>query len=184
VKAASFAQDIAQAWGPLPPPVIAAYPFASDGQARKARADLERDLRFGWDMWTWARLQAAAGGKVWLYRFTQAPPFPAGSVRAGWGASHFAELWYMFGHLDQESWAWRAADRRLSDAMVSYWANFVRSGDPNDAGLPRWPVFTLAGAQVLQLGDPIAVGGVPELPTLQVFDAVYAQVRGAPVPAH
>jgi para-nitrobenzyl esterase len=184
VKAASFAQDIAQAWGPLPPPVIAAYPFANDDQARKARADLERDLRFGWDMWTWARLQAAAGGKVWLYRFTQAPPFPAGSVRTGWGASHFAELWYMFGHLDQESWAWRAADRRLSDAMVGYWANFVRAGDPNAAGLPRWPVFAVAGAQVLELGDPITVGGVPGLPALQVFDAVYAQVRGAPVPAH
>jgi hypothetical protein len=30
----------------------------------------------------------------------------------------------------------------------------------------------------------IAVGGVPELPTLQVFDAVDAQLRGAPVPAH
>jgi para-nitrobenzyl esterase len=90
----------------------------------------------------------------------------------------------MFGHLDQESWAWRAADRRLSDAMLGYWANFVRAGDPNDAGLPRWPVFTAAGAQVLQLGDPIAVGGVPELPTLQVFDAVYAQLRGAPLPAH
>jgi hypothetical protein len=58
----------------------------------------------------------------------------------------------------------------------------LRQRHPNGAGLPRWPVFAVAGAQVLQLGDPIAVGGVPELPALQVFDAVYAHVRGAPVP--
>jgi hypothetical protein len=33
---------------------------------------------------------------------------------------------------------------------------------------------------VLYLGDPITIGDVPNLRALQVFDAVYAQVRGAP----
>jgi hypothetical protein len=42
------------------------------------------------------------------------PPFPAGSVYAGWGASHFAELWYVFDHLDQSPWNWTAADRKLA----------------------------------------------------------------------
>ncbi|MFY9936228.1 MAG: hypothetical protein WAK33_05135, partial [Silvibacterium sp.] len=41
---------------------------------------------------------------VYYYSFRQKPPFPAGSVYEGWGASHFAELWYVFNHLNQEPW--------------------------------------------------------------------------------
>jgi para-nitrobenzyl esterase len=181
VTAANFTDELTRAWGPLPPPLVAAYPFHTDAEARTARADLERDLRFAWDMWAWARLATAAHDPVWSYQFALAPPFPADGVRAHWGASHFAELWYMFGHLDQERWAWRARDRALSNAMVGYWINFVRTGDPNGPGLPRWPAFADA-SQVLVLGDPIHVGGVPNLDRLQVFDAIYTAVRGGASP--
>jgi len=183
VRAATFAADIAKRWGQLPPQLLAPYPHATDAEAVKARLDFERDLRFGWDIWTWARLQAAtAKSGVYYYHFTHTPPFPAGSVYAGWGPSHFAELWYVFDHLDQAPWRWTAADRRLANAMSSYWVNFVKSGDPNGAGLPRWPRFDDASGRVLYLDDPITVGGVANLDTLTAFDAVYSQVRGAPAP--
>ena len=135
--AATFDSDIAQCFGALPAPLLAAYPHATDEDAREARLDLERDLRFGWDMWAWARLQAATGKQpVYYYSFKQQPPFPAGSVYAGWGASHFAELWYVFDHLDQSPWQWTPGDRRLAGEMSSYWVNFARSGDPNGPPAP------------------------------------------------
>jgi para-nitrobenzyl esterase len=94
VRAATFDADIARTWGPLVRPLLAAYPHATDAEAVRARLDFERDLRFGWDMWAWASLQAAHGkSAVYEYHFTHAPPFPKDSVRAGWGPSHFAELW-------------------------------------------------------------------------------------------
>ena len=86
----------------MPPPLIAAYPHATDAQAQQARLDLERDLRFAWDVWTWARLQSVHG-RAYFYHFMRRPPFPEGSIHHDWGASHFAELWYMFDHLDQET---------------------------------------------------------------------------------
>jgi para-nitrobenzyl esterase len=180
VRAATFAQDIRRVFGPLPSAMIDAYPHADDVQAIQARIGFERDLRFAWDDWAWARLQARAGQPTYVYRFERRPPFPAGSVRADWGASHFAELWYVFDHLDQETWAWTAADRKLADAMAGYWVDFAKHGDPNGAGRPAWPQFRADDGLVLRLNDPIAAGPPPELATLKIFDGVYAQLRGAP----
>jgi para-nitrobenzyl esterase len=130
-------------------------------------------------MWAWARLQSRAGAPVYLYRFSRRPPFPENSVQAGWGASHFAELWYMFGQLDRQRWAWTEADRRLSATMVDQWLAFARTGDPNGGGLPAWPLFDEADPGFLELGDtieakPFAPGG------LTGFDAVYNAVRQQP----
>jgi para-nitrobenzyl esterase len=184
VKAATFNSDLEHSFGALPSPLVAAYPHATDGEARQARLDLERDLRFGWDMWAWARLQAGTGqNPVYYYSFRQPPPFPAGSVYAGWGASHFAELWYVFDHQDQAPWRWSMADRRLADEISSYWVNFARSGNPNGRGLPQWPAFTNTDSKVLYLGDPITVGVVANINSLSVFDAVYTMVRGMPFAA-
>jgi para-nitrobenzyl esterase len=182
--AASFDRDLERSVGQLPPALLAAYPHATDAEARQAQLGLERDLRFGWDMWAWARLQAGTGkSPVFYYSFRQQPPFPAGSVYAGWGASHFAELWYVFDHLDQSPWNWTAADRKLAEEMSSYWVNFARTGDPNGPGLPPWPGFTNAESKVQYLGDPIIVGGVANIQGLSIFDSVYTVVRGKPFAA-
>ena len=176
IRAATFQADLAKTFGPLPPALLAGYPFSDDASAQAARGAFERDLRFGWDMWAWARLQARAGTPAYLYRFSRRPPFPEDSVRAGWGASHFAELWYMFGHLDQEPWAWSEADRRLSAAMVDQWVAFARTGDPNGGGRPAWPRFDEAAPRVLELGDTIAAQ--PFAPSgLTGLDAVYGAIR-------
>jgi para-nitrobenzyl esterase len=179
--ASTFDADIENSFGKLPPAILAAYPHTSDAMAREARLHLERDVRFGWDMWAWARLQATTGkGSVYYYVFEQRPPFPAASVYTGWGASHFAELWYVFDHLNQARWNWSAADYKLAERMSRYWTNFARSGDPNGRDLPHWPAFTSADDRVLRLGEHIASGGVPNKDGLNVLDTVYAGVRGEP----
>jgi para-nitrobenzyl esterase len=162
--------------------------WAGDSQPSKRRGigndsiliglDLERDLRFGWDMWAWARLQSGTGrSRVCYYSFRQKPPFP-GSIYEGWGASHFAELWYVFDHLDQAPWRWTAADRKVAEEVSGYWVNFAKTGDPNGRALPLWPAFTSRDDKVLYLGDPVSVGGVADINSLKVFDVVYTMVRG------
>jgi para-nitrobenzyl esterase len=181
VRAATFDADVERSFGALPPAIVAAYPHASDAAAQEARLDLERDLRFGWDMWAWARLQATGRSAVYYYSFRQRPPFPTDSLYAGWGASHFAELWYVFDHLNQEPWRWSKADRTVAETMSRYWTNFARSGDPNGSGLPSWPAFTAENSRVLYIGDPVTVGKVPNISSLTVLDAVYAGLRAGPL---
>ncbi|WP_332855684.1 carboxylesterase/lipase family protein [Duganella sp. S19_KUP01_CR8] len=178
VRADRFEADITASVGALPQALPAAYPHATDAEAREGRLGLERDLRFGWDMWAWARLAQAGRSPVYYYSFAQRPPFPAASVHAGWGASHYAELWYMFDHLGQAPWAWARADRKLAAAMSRYWVNFAATGDPNGSGVPHWPAFRGAAGQVQLLGDPIGPGPVPAINHLKVFDAVYSGLRG------
>jgi para-nitrobenzyl esterase len=161
---------------------LPAYPHATDAEAKRGRLDLERDLRFGWDMWAWAKLQAKTGhSSVYYYHFKQTPPFPADSVYAGWGASHYAELWYMFDHLSQEPWRWTAADTKLAEIMVRYWVNFAKSGNPNEAGLPNWPPFSTANPNVAYLADPITIGQPANLEQLRVFESTYDGIRHPPV---
>lgn len=180
VRAATFAADLQRDFGVLPAPLLAAYPATTDAQARASRAELERDFRFGYDTWTWASLQAKSGkGKAFVYHFAQVPPHPAGSRFAEWGASHGAELRYVFGHLDQEPWAWSSFDRKLADTMASYWTNFAKRGDPNGPGLPSWPAFNADQEQVLHLREPITIGGVVNRPALNVLDTIFAQARAS-----
>jgi para-nitrobenzyl esterase len=101
-------------------------------------------------------------------------------VYEGWGASHFAELWYVFDHLNQEPWSWSSADRKVAEEISSYWVNFARSGNPNTPDLPSWPAFTNTDSKVLAIGDPITVDGVTNINGLKVFDDVYTSVRGKP----
>jgi para-nitrobenzyl esterase len=178
VTAANFTESLTNRWGALPPPLLAPYPFTTDAEARTARADFERDLRFGWDIRAWARLQAAHGvSPVHAYYFAHRPPYAEGAVQQHWGAGHFAELWYMFDHLDQQPWSWTEADRTLADAMAGYWVAFARDGDPNGAGRPAWPEFVTADERVLVFDQGIETRELPNNAALDAFDAVYGSLR-------
>lgn len=36
---------------------------------------------------------------------------------------------------------WGPADYKLSEVMQGYFANFIKTGNPNGHGLPNWPAY-------------------------------------------
>jgi len=175
-SAATFDADVAKAFGPLPPALVAVYQPATDAQALDSRANFERDLRFGWDMRTWARLASCSGrSRIFAYYFTRVPPYPAGSPYARWGAGHWAEMRYAFDHLNLDPWAWTPQDRRLANDMADYWTNFAKSGDPNAGNLPLWQAYDDRHERALELGDDIRMIDYPNLPALRALDDLFKQ---------
>ena len=73
-----------------------------------------------------------------------------------YGAYHASEVQYLFDVPDQQNAPDLNADQRLlADAMVSYWTQFARAGDPNAGGTPQWPGYTTANDLYMSLKPPV-----------------------------
>ena len=176
---AAYQAQTKERFGPFADKILAAYSAESDEQAKQAARDLARDAAFGWHNWTWARLQVRAGkSNIFYYWFDQRPPYsPTGRSAGVKAPAHASEIAFVFGHLDQQPLDWRDEDHIISDAMTSYWTNFVKFGDPNGPGAPEWPAFTEARQSVMHFNQRPTAGPVPNAAQLQALDTYFAWRR-------
>jgi para-nitrobenzyl esterase len=131
---------------------------AREPDARRAHARITSLADMQCPPYLLAAAAARNGKRAWVYRFTRMRPGAGGEALR---AYHGAEIPYVFDSHD----AWFSADEaepRLTEAMLAYWSNFARSGDPNRPGLPAWPAFGATGGQVQELGTRIAPMEAPD----------------------
>jgi para-nitrobenzyl esterase len=155
--------------------VLRLYPAATDAEVEQAATDLAGDRFLGYSTWKWADAHANTSGRP-VYRYYYARPRPAmtpemgnatanlaGGVTKGdpnakpappaKGAVHSAEIEYALGNLGSNKvFAWTPDDYQVSKTMQAYFANFIKTSNPNSAGLPTWPALKPgAGGQLLHL---------------------------------
>lgn len=151
------------------------YKASSDEDVLQAATDLAGDRFIAYSTWKWIDLHSKTGDKpVYRYLFSRPrPPMKAemGNASAGLaggvvkedsnalkmpparGAVHSAEIEYAMGNLESnEVYAWTPEDYKVSEVMQKYFANFIKTGNPNGKGLPTWPAANKGGeVQVLHI---------------------------------
>ncbi|MGN6639263.1 MAG: carboxylesterase/lipase family protein [Mucilaginibacter sp.] len=161
----NYAKKIKQLYPNDTAEVMKLYPGATQDQVIESATKLASDRFIVYSTWKWAELQAKTGGNpVYCYIFSHPrPPMVAsmGNAKAGLaggvikgnaneapskmpppfvGAAHASEIEYAMGNLGgNKVYAWTPDDYKVSATMEDYFANFIKTGNPNGAGLPEWP---------------------------------------------
>jgi para-nitrobenzyl esterase len=176
MNAMMFAGGVHQRYGSQADALLKIYPAATDEEAVSSFYSAFRDQAFGWEMRTWARMAAKTGHQpAYMYYFSRRPPGPQ-SARLR--AFHASEIAYVFGTFFWP-FPWEDADKKLSDAMTSYWVNFAAGGNPNGGSLTKWPAYSAKDDQVLEFGDQIAVRSGVNKTGLDFFDTYYQSAQPA-----
>jgi para-nitrobenzyl esterase len=170
LKATMFMGGVYQRYGAQADALLKIYPAASDEQAVASFYSAYRDQAFGWEMRTWARQATKSGHQpAYLYYFSRRPPGPQSAKLR---AFHASEIAYVFGTFVWP-FPWEEADKKLSEAITSYWVNFAATGNPNGGNLTKWPAYNAKDDQALEFGDQIAVRSEINKAGLDFFDGYY-----------
>jgi para-nitrobenzyl esterase len=138
--AAAYETQIRANYADLAEPFLKQYPAGDFAESMLATT---RDALYGWTAERLVSKQTSAGVPSFLYYFDHG--YPA-AVSQNLHAFHAAEIPYVFGTSDKTPVNWpkvpvTPVETQLTEAMLSYWATFARSGVPTASGQPAWPAY-------------------------------------------
>ena len=140
--------------------VLKLYPHGSDKEIELSATALSADRFIAYSTWKWFDLHRKNSDQpVYRYMFSRIrPPLADNSLTNGLaggtvkkdatapkmpqpvGASHASEIEYCMGNLYLvKDYSWTEDDYKVSATMENYFANFIKTGNPNGKDLPNWP---------------------------------------------
>ncbi len=156
ILAATFGDKVDEA--------MALYGFKTDADVLgKPGVDYASDLFIAYSTWKFGYLHAKTSGQpVYRYYFSKPRPrmvmqgvvaalaggvqkveegssSPAPQPQGFVGAAHSADIEYAMGTLPTNRvYDWQPEDYYVSAQFLSFYANFIKTGNPNGLGLPDW----------------------------------------------
>lgn len=140
--------------------VLKLYPHSSAKEIELSATALASDRFIAYSTWKWFDLHRKNSDQpVYRYLYSKLrPPLKDQSLMPGLaggtmerdpnapeppkavGAPHACEIEYCMGNLDLVTeYAWTKDDYKVSETMQNYFANFIKTGNPNGDVLPSWP---------------------------------------------
>lgn len=183
--------------------VLKLYPGTNAAEVVKSATALASDRFIAYSTWKWLDLHAKTGGKpTYRYLFSKSkPPMTkefsnattglAGGVTksdeqkasapapapASEGAPHAFEIEYAMGNLDKNPvYAWTAEDHQISKTMLTYFSNFIKTGNPNGSGLPKWTAIpSPEQASFMNIGLQTQSEKATDLERYRFLDELYSK---------
>lgn len=141
--------------------VLKLYPHSSEKEIELSATALASDRFIAYSTWKWFDLQRKNSDQpVYRYLYSKLRPplinqellsgLAGGTVKKdenvvkvpeAIGAPHACEIEYCMGNLGLiKDYAWTRDDYKVSETMQNYFANFIKTGNPNGTELPEWKV--------------------------------------------
>ncbi len=135
------------------------YPHSTAKEIEWAATNLASDRFIAYSTWKWFDLHRKNSEQpVYRYLYSKSrPPLKDQNLTAGFagvtmekdenapepikpiGAPHACEIEYCMGNLNLiDDYAWTEDDYKVSETMQNYFANFIKTGNPNGDNLPQW----------------------------------------------
>lgn len=160
----NYTKAIQKLYGENAKEALKVYHADNDAEVMQAATALASDRFIAFSTWKWSDVQSKTGVKP-VYRYFFARPRPAMRSEMGnavanlaggitkdtsgakapamppaTGAVHSAEIEYAMGNLPTNRvYDWQPDDYQVSTIMQNFFANFIKTGNPNGLGVPAWP---------------------------------------------
>jgi len=165
VTEANYDTAVAAFWGPFTPFILSLYPFSNYSSPGLALGASFTDGFFSCPA-RHTDKSLSNYTQTFTYEFNdENAPLNFGFVPATFllGAYHTAEIQYLFNIFGTPA-PFTSDQQRLSGAMVGYWTQFAKTGNPNSDGAPTWSSYNAATDKFQSL--------VPATPMVEsTFDA-------------
>lgn len=144
----NYAARVKTVFGDKAEEIMKLYPGSTQEDIIASASALASDGFIVFGTWKWLDIHRRTSGQpVYAYVFSKARPTVPGEKAqddmppALPGANHSADIEYLLGNLaTNKVYKWRPDDYRVSQTGEDYFANFIKTGDPNGKSLPKWPV--------------------------------------------
>ncbi len=159
----NYKKAVEKLYGEKSSEALRLYNASNDEEVEQVATDLASDRFIGFSTWKWSNVQSKTGDKP-VYRYLYARPRPEmrpemGNATVGLaggvikdspankapkappahGAVHSAEIEYALGNLPTNRvYDWQPEDYKVSEIMQAFFANFIKTGNPNGLGVPQW----------------------------------------------
>jgi para-nitrobenzyl esterase len=137
----NFKKNVTKLYGNDATGILAVYVPESDAAVEPTARALAGDRFISYSTWKWADMHKKTKQPVYRYHYER--PRPGNNA----GAAHSAEIEYAMGNLESnKAFAWTAEDYVVSKTMQAFFVNFIKTGNPNGKGLPKWEKMTMDAA--------------------------------------
>ena len=144
---ADYEAGVKSRFGDNAPRILKLYPVSADKDILSAVVQRTTDSIFLVNATKMLRGMSGVSSSAYQYVFSH-----LSERTPERGAFHSAEMNYVFNTLHPAEE--KCEDPELAKAMIRYWVQFAKTGDPNVDGLPEWPKYGDNSAYI-ELGDEI-----------------------------